>query len=245
MSTKRNERKKTGSAPQAVDPRAPMQITPASLRETLTEMRRVVERLTPPETPGPNDLVDAMLHFFFADGLPDGYGQEAVRRLEENFVDRNELRVTEAYEVAELLEDLGIPDLMERSENARAAVAQLYNDQNLVSLDFLREASVAERNQFLARVPAITQSVARFLLALTTFEECVFSPRSTVRAQLRFGFDPKAPATQEFLDEVRKLCTSFGHLPLLVGPHQPGTVITDPPLSPASLALRLGLGKKK
>jgi len=245
MSTKRNERKKTGSAPQAVDPRAAVQITPVSLRETMTEMRRIAERLAPPEKPGPNDLVYAMLHFFFADGLPDGYGQEAVRRLEENFVDRNELRVTEAYEVAELMEDLGIPDLLERSANARSAVAQLYNDQNLVSLEFLREASVAERNQFLARVPAITPSVSRFLLALTTFEECVFSPRSTVRAQLRFGFDPKSAPAQEFLEEVRQLFTPFGHLPLLVGPHQPGTVVVDPPLSPASLALRLGLGKKK
>ena len=38
----------------------------------------------------------------------------------------------------------------------REAVAQVYNDQNGVSLDFLREATVSERNQFLVRVPAVT-----------------------------------------------------------------------------------------
>jgi hypothetical protein len=80
---------------------------------------------------------------YFADGLPCGYGQEARRRIAEGFVDRNEFRVTEAFEVEDLLRDLPIPNLFDRCLAVRDSIAQIYNDQNGVNLGFLRDAASA------------------------------------------------------------------------------------------------------
>jgi hypothetical protein len=244
---KRESRKKPAPAAKVIaDPREPKQPTPAVLRETLDEVRTVLAKTPPPAEPVEGDLVYAMEHIFLAEDVSDGIGQEAVRRLETGFVDRNEFRVTEAFEVADMLADLGIPDLFERCRGLRDAIAQLYNDQNSVNLSFLREASVTERNQFFARIPAIPAPVARFLTSLMSFEECIFSPRSTLRVVARLGMDPKAPEVEQFFAELRTMLTPYGHLPLRVGPDRSdGRPHAEPILSPASLVVCLGPPRRK
>ena len=199
------------------------------------------DKAKPSESPLPqSDLVDALLHIYFAAGLPCGYGQEARRRIDESFVDRNEFRVTEAFEVEDLLRDLSIPDLFERCLAVRDSIAQIYNDQNGVSLAFLREAGISDRNTFFQRVPAVQPHVVAFLGNFLTIEEICFSDRSTLRAQQRFGLDPKNTAASKFVDEVRALLKPYGHLPLVVGRNQAGGKpnLTHP-LSPACLLVRL------
>lgn len=190
-----------------------------------------------PET----DLVEAMLHFCFAEGMPCGYGQEARRRIRENFVDRNEFRVTEAYEVEDLLHDLEIPHLFERCQAVRDAIGQIYNDQNGVQLGFLRNLGVADRSAWFQRAPALPPHVVHHLGNLLTLEEICFSDKSTLRAQQRFGLDPKDEAVGDFLNRVRVLLAPYRGLPLEVGKDLPrGKVNLTHALSPASLLLRLG-----
>lgn len=195
------------------------------------------------------DFVDALLHLYFAHGLPCGYGQEVRRRIEESFVDRNEFRVTEAFEVEELMRDLDIPDLFDRCLAVRESIAQVYNDQNGVHMTFLREASISDRNMFFQRVPAVQPHVQAFLTNLLTLEEICFSEKSTLRAQQRLGLDPKNSAVSKWVDEVRALLKPYGHLPLSVGPHgKDGKPSTRHELSPACLLARLApapKGKKR
>ncbi|MFN3240925.1 MAG: hypothetical protein ACE37K_05360 [Planctomycetota bacterium] len=195
------------------------------------------------------DFVDALLHLYFAHGLPCGYGQEARRRIEESFVDRNEFRVTEAFEVEELMRDLDIPDLFDRCLAVRESIAQVYNDQNGVHMTFLREASISDRNMFFQRVPAVQPHVQAFLTNLLTLEEICFSEKSTLRAQQRLGLDPKNSAVSKWVDEVRALLKPYGHLPLSVGPHgKDGKPSARHELSPACLLARLApapKGKKR
>jgi len=195
------------------------------------------------------DFIDALLHLSFAHGLPCGYGQEVRRRIEESFVDRNEFRVTEAFEVEELLRDLDIPDLFDRCLAVRESIAQIYNDQNGVHLTFLREASISDRNMFFQRVPAVLPHVQTFLTNLLTLEEICFSEKSTVRATQRFGLDPKNSTVSKWVDEVRALVKPYGHLPLSVGPHgKDGKPSNKHELSPACLLARLApppKGKKR
>ena len=195
------------------------------------------------------DFVDALLHLSFSSGLPCGYGQEVLRRIEEGFVDRNEFRVTEAFEVEVLLRDLEIPDLFDRCLAVRDSIAQIYNDQNGVHLTFLRDASISDRNMFFQRVPAVLPHVQSFLTNLLTLEEICFSEKSTVRAQQRFGLDPKNVVVKKWVDELRALVKPYGHLPLSVGPHgKNGKPSTKHELSPACLLARLApppKGKKR
>ena len=195
------------------------------------------------------DFIDALLHLSFSHGLSCGYGQEVRRRIEDSYVDRNEFRVTEAFEVEEMLLDLGIPDLFDRCLAVRDSIAQIYNDQNGVHLTFLREASISDRNMFFQRVPAVLPHVQAFLTNLLTLEEIFFSEKSTIRAQQRLGLDPKNSAVKKWVDEVRAVVKPYGHLPLSVGPHgKDGQPSKKHELSPACLLARLApapKGKKR
>lgn len=186
------------------------------------------------------DYIDALLHIYFAHGLQCGYGQEVRRRIDANFVDRNEFRVTEAFEVEEMLTDLGIPDLFDRCLAVRESIAQVYNDQNGVHLTFLREASISDRNNFFLRVPAIQHHVQVFLTHMLAIEEVCFSERSTVRAQQRLGWDPKNSAVAKFVDELRACLKPYGHVPVSIGPEgKNGKPNLKHELSPACILFRL------
>lgn len=186
------------------------------------------------------DYVDAMLHLYFSHGLACGYGQEVRRRIEEGFVDRNEFRVTEAFEVEELLQDLEIPDLFHRCLAVRESVAQVYNDQNGVHMTFLRDAGIGDRTTFFQRVPAIEDHVVSFISNLLALEEVAFSGRSTLRAQQRLGLDPKSSSTAKFIDELRVCLKPYGHIPVSIGPHgKDGKPSFKHKLSPACILVRL------
>ena len=247
MPTKKKTRKKSGDpVPESTpDPRTPIEPTAAALDRAVEDVAAVVAKLTPPAEPVPGSLVGGMQHIIFCAGLPSGYGQEVIRRLESEYVDSNELRVTEAYEMAELLDDLELPDAFDRCHEVREAINQVYNDQNAVSLEFLRESSASDRTSFFQRVPALTPTVQRYLVALLSFEECIFSDRSTMRAQTRLGLDPKAAKTAEFFAKLKDQLAPFGHVPLGVGPHgKPNAAnrakpALEPELGPACLLTRL------
>lgn len=245
MSAKKKS-KPAADAAVITDPREPLPPTPATFKALLAELEAVLADLPPPPAPAEGqslpqlDLIEALLHIHLAEGLPCGYGQEARRRINASFVDRNEFRVTEAYEVEEILRDLPIPNLFERCQHVRDAVAQIYNDQNGVNLGFLRDAGVGDRNTFFQRIPAVQPHVVGFLGNLLTLEEICFSDKSTLRAQQRIGIDPKDTAAGEFFAAVRALVKPYGHLPLQVGPDLPnGQVNLQHPLSPACLLVRL------
>lgn len=251
MPTKKKSKADPGVAAPP-DPREPLAPKAENFAATLTALKAVLADLPAPpapaegEAPPQLDLVDAVLHFYFADGLSCGYGQEARRRIAEGFVDRNEFRVTEAFEVEDMLRDLQIPNLFDRCLAVRDSIAQIYNDQNGVNLGFLRDAGISDRNMFFQRVPAVQPHVVNFLSNLLTVEELVFSDKSTLRAQQRMGIDAKDAAAGKFLDEVRALLKPYGFLPLDVGPHLSGRRVNQGhPLSPACLLVRLAPAGKR
>jgi hypothetical protein len=186
------------------------------------------------------DYIDALLHIYFSQGLPCGYGQEVRRRIEANFVDRNEFRVTEAFEVEEMLSDLEIPNLFDRCLAVRESIAQVYNDQNGVHLTFLRDAAISDRNNFFQRVPAVQHHAQVFLTHMLAIEEMCFSDKSTARAQQRLGLDPKSPIVAKFVDELRACLKPYGHVPVSIGPEgSNGKPNLKHTLSPACILARL------
>ena len=242
-------KKKANLAPQVEappDPREALAPTAQNLKATLAELDLVLKDLPPPAEPKQLDFIEAVLHLYFADGLPCGYGQEARRRIAEGFVDRNEFRVTEAFEVEDLLSDLQIPGLFDRCLAVRNTVAQIYGDQNGVHLTFLREAGIADRNMFFQRVPAMQPHVAAFLTNLLTLEELCFSDKSTLRAQQRLSLDPKDAEANEFLNTLRATMKPYGHLPIDVGPHLGGRKPNcKHTLSPACVLARIAPAGKR
>lgn len=248
VAAKKKSSRKTDAAPVDTppDPREPLGSGAAARVQVLQDLQAVLRDLEAPAEPKAGDLFEAVLHLAFADGLPCGYGQEARRRIAENFVDRNEFRVSEAYEVEELLRDMPIPSLFERCLAVREAVGQIYSDQNGMDLAFLREASITDRNSFFQRVAAMPPAVVAFLNNLLTVEELVFSDKSILRVLQRLGMDPKDAATEQWIAEVRALLKPYGHLPLDVGKNYPsGRPNLNHPLSPACILVRLAAAGKR
>jgi len=242
-------KKKTNKGPDgaatAADPRTPLPPGAEAWEQTLRELKLVLASVPPAAEPKVTDMVEAMLHIVLADGLPCGYGQEARRRIAASFVDRNEFRVTEAYEVEDLLRDLSIPNLFDRCMIVRDAVAQIYNDQNGVNLDFLREAAIGDRSNFFQRVPALPGHVVTFLNNLLLVDELCFSAKSTVRVQQKLSMEGN-DAAQAFIAEVRTLLQPYGGLVLEVGKHlDSGKPNLEHALSPACVLVRLAPGGKK
>lgn len=232
------------SADAPPDPRAPLEPTAKALESSLAELATVLGKLAPPLEPKPTDLVDAMVHITTASGAPCGVGQFARYRIKTAFVDRNEFRLTEAFELEVLLAELPVPDLFDRCDQLVQAIRQIYNEQNDVTLEFLRDAQVSDRNTFLQRAVTIKPEIAKFLQNLLSFEELIFSDRSTQRVQQRLNLDCKLPHVEAFVAKVRELLRPFGGLPLDVGPDSK-TIITEPTLSPACLLLRLAPAGKR
>ena len=246
MATRKKKTSSRGGSAKAAteDPREPLDPTPKNFETVLAEFQSGLERLSPPEEPQQTDFVAPLIHAHFIAGLPCGYGQEVRRRIGTELVDLNEFRVTEAYEFERMLADLEIPDLFTRCLALQQAVQQVYNDQNSVSLEYLREASVSERKNFFQRIPAISADVASFLNRYADMDEILISPRATTRVQQRLGWDPKAKGVESFVETARGLVAAFGHLPLDVGPDPKNRrPVLEPYLSPGCILLRLA-GKK-
>jgi len=208
---KKKTRKDTEAAVEAPpDPREALPQTPASWNLVLAEVRKVIADVPPPPEPKAGDLFEAMLHAYFADGLPCGYGQEARHRIATSYVDRNEFRVTDAFEVEDLLGDLPIPGLFDRCLWVRESVAQIYNDQNAVSLDFLREAGIGDRNNFFQRTPALRPHVVAFLgnlsLLMTTGE---VHGDTYLKSLSFFGHDPEPQVVSSTIEALGGVRTAF------------------------------------
>ena len=241
LPTKKSNAKKAGKEAKPLDLRAGLAPTPQNFTATIEAVEAVLPKLHKPTEPHRGDLVQALIHIVMAEGLPCGVGQEAVRRIENAFVDRNEFRITEAFEVAEMLEDLEIPELFERCRIVRDAVAQIYNDQNGVNLEFLREAAVGDRQNFFNRVPAIPSKVGKQLVHVISLEEAIFTDKPGQRVLQRLGIETGGEA---FCIKLKELLAPFGHLPFKVGHDAAASValakpILEPKLSPACRIMRL------
>ncbi len=246
---KKTPTKKAAVPVKAVDPRAHLAPTDKHLSETLEQVRAALDKLPKPAEARRGDLVQVLMHIVLCEGLPCGVGQEAVRRIEHGFVDRNEFRITEAFEVEDLLADLQIPDAFDRCKIVRDAVAQIYNDQNSVTLEFLREAGVGDRQNFFNRVPAIPAKIAKYLGHVMSFEEAIFAAEKPgPRILQRIGLE--GAAGEKFVLELRQLLAPFGYLPFKVGPDAPPREMhakphATPVLSAGCLVLRLAPGGRK
>lgn len=245
MAVKKTTKKKKKKKVAPPDIRSALPPTPANLTAVLGSVRDALQNVPVPETPVPGSLVEVMLHITMAQGIRCGIGQECRRRFVEGFVDRNEFRLTEGFEIEDSVADLEIPQAFQRCLRARDSIAEVYNDQNQVDLEFLREAPVTDRNMFFQRMPVLKPDVIHFLQGVMTFEEIIFSDKSTLRLQQRVGLDPKASTTHEFLGQLNQMIRPYGHLPLDVGPHAAdGSPILTPELSAASELVRLAPPRK-
>jgi hypothetical protein len=171
----------------------------------LAPMEATITVSAAPGSPEPG-VVDHALYVVLAKDQNPKKAAEAVQRLHSEFVDWNEVRLCEAFEFADLFADLlPGPDLFARCERLKELINQIYQDQNKISLEFLREASPEERAKYLATLPALRpEEVFYVQVALTGFDQVVFHYGSA-RVVQRLGVVKRTGSPTQMVAQLEKL----------------------------------------
>jgi len=113
--------------------------------------------------------------------------QRALRILQEDFVDWNEVRVSSPAELKSALSELGDKDLDVKVEKIRALLAALWKERNATSLEFLKEMETEKRRNLLTNLGVLPQGVVQVLLQCLGGKEPLLVHNSAIRTLTRIG----------------------------------------------------------
>ncbi len=146
-----------------------------------------------------------MFCVFAVGGNPPKVCLEAVKRLVEAFPDWNEFRISDPLEFVEILEDLKLDNLYNRCERVLEFINDVYQDQNGVDLEFLRESDSEDRLTILDRYVSLGPALAHFLaLGIQGFEGVLFH-YSWARVVQRLGIVPRSGSPKVLLASFAKV----------------------------------------
>jgi len=147
------------------------------------ELRSVMKRLLKehkPEPRQPQDPLRALVRAAMSFDMPDAKADEAMRHIEREFVDLNELRVATDLEIQELL-GTRYPAIEKRVEMITRSLNNIFEREHTLNLDRLKTVSKRDARQFLRELPEIHPFVEAYVML--------------------FGFDGHAfPIDDEFLE---------------------------------------------
>ncbi|MSR47684.1 MAG: hypothetical protein EXS13_11580 [Planctomycetes bacterium] len=161
----------------------------AVARAKLSEVLRALEKpygkvIVLPEEP----TLDHALFLLLREGWDYRKAQRALRILQKEFVDWNEVRVSSPAELKSVLKELGDKDLDVKVEKLRALLASLWKERNATALEFLREMSPETRHRLLSNLGVIHQGIVQVLLhGLAGPDAALPVPQGAVRTLTRIG----------------------------------------------------------
>ena len=97
--------------------------------------------------------------------VPDSRVEEAIKVIQREFVDLNELRVATELEVQDLLGQR-YPQIEERVKLITAALNGIFEKEHTLSLDRLKEVSRRDARQFLRDLPEMKPFVEAFVMLM-------------------------------------------------------------------------------
>jgi endonuclease III len=130
------------------------------------ELRSVMKRLLKehkPEPKQPQDPLRALVRAAMSFDMPDAKADEAMRHIEREFVDLNELRVATDLEIQELL-GTRYPAIERRVEMITRSLNNIFEREHTLSLDRLKTVSKRDARQFLRELPEIHPFVESYVM---------------------------------------------------------------------------------
>ncbi len=181
----------------------PKKVTAAKLVAVLNQYMGKVPR--PPQKKSPKTVVETGIFAILAiGGNAAGECMDAVHRLLEAFPDWNEFRISDAIEFYELLAETKIDNLYDRCQRILDFVNDVYQDQNAVDLEFLRDLEPQDRLQILDRYPSLGPPLAYFIaLSLQNYEGVLFN-YSWARVAQRVGLVPRSGSPKVLTASLEK-----------------------------------------
>ena len=130
------------------------------------ELRALSKRLQkqfPPGEKQEQDPLMALVRAAMSYDVPDSRADEAMRMIDREFVDLNELRVATDLEIAELL-GTRYPGIERRVAMITQALNNIFEREHTLSLDRLKTISRRDARQFLRELPEIHPYVEAYVM---------------------------------------------------------------------------------
>jgi endonuclease III len=167
--------------------------------EELKSLHRKLLREGKPEPRQPQEPLKALVRGAMSFDVPDDRAETAMRAIEKEFVDLNELRVATDLEIQELL-GTRYPSIERRVAMITLSLNRIFEREHTLSLERLRTISRRDARQFLRELPALHPFVEAFVM-LMSFEGHAIPVDDTMLSWLR---DKEIAGEEATLDEVQR-----------------------------------------
>ncbi|GAF80612.1 unnamed protein product [marine sediment metagenome] len=108
-----------------------------------------------------DDLVEALIYSIVSENLTARAAQTAMKRLAENFVDFNDLRVSRSEEIIETLGE-DTPETKQIASSLTRALAAVFNRYNTLSLEALEKIGKRPAKQALRQMDGTSRFVVNY-----------------------------------------------------------------------------------
>jgi hypothetical protein len=130
------------------------------------ELRALLKRLIKEHKPGdrqPQEPLKALVRGAMSFDMPDGRAEEAMRAIDREFVDLNELRVATDLEIQEML-GTKYPEIERRVAMITQSLNNIFEREHTLSLDRLKTVSKRDARQFVRELPEIHPFVEGYVM---------------------------------------------------------------------------------
>ena len=181
-------------------------ITEQQARQTIPRVLRALEQAY--AEPPPNEEGDALemsVRLILHEDSSEKAVSAAMRRIDLQFVDWNEVRVSTPYQVSRAISATG--DAEAKAVQLLALLQAVFRERNEVSLDFLREGSAADARTFLEGIPELGPVLAGKLAMLVFGHPSVVVTPEVARVSLRLDWIREDYDADQILRRLERLVT--------------------------------------
>ncbi len=125
--------------------------------------RKLMREHKPDAELQPQDALWALVRGAMSYDVADGRAEDAIKVIQKEFVDLNELRVGTELEVQDLL-GVRYPKIEERVKLITSALNAIFEKEHTLSLDRLKDVSRRDARQFLRDLPEMTPFVEAYVM---------------------------------------------------------------------------------
>src|SRR6476646_1593531 len=151
--------------------------------ETLKSVLKKLVKEHKPEPKVAQEPLKALVRGAMSYDMPDARAEEAMKAIEKEFVDLNELRVATDLEIHELL-GVRYPDIERRVAMITGSLNNIFEREHTLSLDRLKTISKRDARQFLRELPEIHPFVEAYVM-LFAFDGHAFPIDDEIVAYLK------------------------------------------------------------
>ena len=132
------------------------------------DLKTLLKRLLKEHRPAPREPQEplkALVRGAMSFDMPDGRADEAMRAIDREFVDLNELRVATDLEIQEML-GARYPDIERRVAMITQSLNNIFEREHTMSLDRLKTISKRDARQFLRELPEMHPFVEAYVMLM-------------------------------------------------------------------------------